>query len=448
MDVKDATYHTKIDPSGIDMSGNGNNIILDVESGRVGIGTNAPDDKLEVVGAIRICSTLPTYSSRYTQFGGPAEYEPWHWDTHGVGCYINHHSGQNVHLCSSGAGKVGIGTTTPQSLLNIKCADTNNGTHSGQWNGSSGLTLARSNDNFRWEFVNGRDNDLMIRNINDNGNIYRDNVLVLDDNGNVGIGTNTPVVPLDVFSRYIGIAGNSAAGTYIGPGGVIAPESTLHDESITIRSEYGILAGTYLFVKSDNRIKTDISLVDDDHALQQVNALESREYHYIDPKRRKTTKTIGFIAQEVKEVVPNAVNILTDWLPDEMRVITTPQWDANVLTIVDLDMLVENLTGKCRFYVSNDPSGNDEIKVEIESEKDASGNKTNQFKFEQQYTNVFFYGKEVNDFHTIDKAQIFALHHSAIQELSRRNDALVAENAQLKTRMETLEAAVIVLQNK
>ena len=30
--------------------------------------------------------------------------------------------------------------------------------------------------------------------------------------------------------------------------------------------------------------------------------------------------------------------------------------------------------------------------------------------------------KKSTDFHTIDKNQIFALHHSAIQELSRRND--------------------------
>ena len=77
------------------------------------------------------------------------------------------------------------------------------------------------------------------------------------------------------------------------------------------------------------------------------------------------------------------------------------------------------------------------------------------FKSFCKWNNVFFYGKEVNDFHTLDKAQIFSLHHSAIQELSRKNDKLQDENTTLKTqnediikRLETLEQALINLQNQ
>ena len=33
---------------------------------------------------------------------------------------------------------------------------------------------------------------------------------------------------------------------------------------------------------------------------------------------------------------------------------------------------------------------------------------------------LFLIGKEVNDFHSLDKNMIFALHHSAIQELSKK----------------------------
>ena len=86
-------------------------------------------------------------------------------------------------------------------------------------------------------------------------------------------------------------------------------------------------------------------------------------------------------------------------------------------------------TGKAKFYVSNDPSGNDEVCKEVEiKEVDDSTPLFPKTKFvaefDQSWNNVFFYGKEVSDFHTIDKNQIFALHHSAIQELSRRNDNL------------------------
>ena len=52
---------------------------------------------------------------------------------------------------------------------------------------------------------------------------------------------------------------------------------------------------------------------------------------------------------------------------------------------------------------------------------------------------MFFYGKEVDDFHTLDKAQIFALHHSAIQELSRLNDAKSQQITDLKEKLQGLE---------
>ena len=115
-------------------------------------------------------------------------------------------------------------------------------------------------------------------------------------------------------------------------------------------------------------------------------------------------------------------------------------------------------TGKALFYVSNDPSGNDEVCKEVEiKEVDGSTPLFTKTKFvaefDQSWNNVFFYGKEVNDFHTIDKAQIFALHHSAIQELSRRNDTLQEENeiktnkiASLESRIDAMESAFLAMQ--
>ena len=115
-------------------------------------------------------------------------------------------------------------------------------------------------------------------------------------------------------------------------------------------------------------------------------------------------------------------------------------------------------TGKAKFYVSNDPSGNDEVCKEVGiKEVDDSTPLFPKTKFvaefDQSWNNVFFYGKEVSDFHTIDKNQIFALHHSAIQELSRRNDNLQEEYniktnkiASLESRVEALEEAILAMQ--
>ena len=55
------------------------------------------------------------------------------------------------------------------------------------------------------------------------------------------------------------------------------------------------------------------------------------------------------------------------------------------------------------------------------------------------------YGKEVNDFHVLDKNQIFALHQSAFQELSESNrlkdeiTTLKNLNTNILNRLEKLE---------
>ena len=213
-------------------------------------------------------------------------------------------------------------------------------------------------------------------------------------------------------------------------------------------SYYGFIWG------SDKRIKNDIVEVNDSRALDMINKIESKEYHYTDPLRRKEMKTIGFIAQEVKEVFPNAVSLQQEYIPDELRVIENPVWTINdsgnnILTIDDLD-LSDNHTGSCKFYVSNDPSGNDEVFKEIMVEDDKQS-----FIFDKKWNNVFLWGKEVNDFHSIDKNMIFALHHSAIQELSRKNDSktdrinvLEEENNDLKTKVATLELQMDIVKQK
>ena len=101
-----------------------------------------------------------------------------------------------------------------------------------------------------------------------------------------------------------------------------------------------------------------------------------------------------------------------------MRIIYNPSWTSVGnkwhLTINDID-LSSNHTGKCRFYVTNDPNGDNETEKNIKIEPD---NKS--FLFDEKWDSVFLYGKEVTDFHTLDKNQLFALHNSAIQELDRK----------------------------
>uniref|UniRef100_A0A6C0BWG2 Peptidase S74 domain-containing protein n=1 Tax=viral metagenome TaxID=1070528 RepID=A0A6C0BWG2_9ZZZZ len=377
MDLKSDDYHTKIDPSGIDMSGDGNNIILDVESGRVGIGTNDPKASLHVDNDFHIAANSGSWNAtagkglyfRYSESGGQ--------DAGYIQC-INRATEVRYPLKFSAAsftfteGDFGIGNTAPASLLHIG--------------------------------TDGDGTDQMIT--------------IAAPSGHT---SNSPLI----LGGAVSAATNSA--------GQIRCSSNLHidcpDGGGLFLNHYeqgNIFAVGSLHVSSDRRIKTNIETVDDNEALDIVNQLETKQYNYIDKTTEK--KRIGFIAQEVKAVLPDAVSLITMMVPNIyttynciIEVISNNLYKINILEWPNGE---ENSTYKLIFNkgTSDKFSINGEYKngcfeLEITTEK-----------FNINITTIFIYGKEVNDFHTIDKNQIFALHHSAIQELSRRNDTLVAEN--------------------
>jgi len=177
----------------------------------VGIGTTSPDAKLEVNGDLNIEATNDNWNTSV----GKGLYLRFYGGTVNKG-YIQSidrsNSDENFPLLfyastytfnsTSGQvaidsdGNVGIGMTDPASPLEIKCT-AGGTTHETQWTGAKGLRLTR-HDGYAWEIVNGHHNDLLFRNLAANGTVYRDNVLMLDDNGNVGIGTNSPDTKLHV----------------------------------------------------------------------------------------------------------------------------------------------------------------------------------------------------------------------------------------------------------
>ena len=75
-----------------------------------------------------------------------------------------------------------------------------------------------------------------------------------------------------------------------------------------------------------------------------------------------------------------------------------------------------------------------QIKVQYTLEGDAY------YSFEKQYDTVFVYGREIDDFHTIDKQQLFALNFSATQELDRKamaQDEKIVQQAEKIVSLET-----------
>ena len=291
--------------------------------------------------------------------------------------------------------------------------------------------------------------------------------MTIKDNGYIGIGTTQPNYPLEI-NNYNFIYGTF--GVFLGTKNIL---DTLYDDSFISSASYNNLGGTTTFanypistkmselllcrgvhIYSDERIKTDVENVPDSLALEQINKLETKYYNYKDPLQKKEQKIIGFMAQETKKVIPNAVTLIKDFIPDELRIISEPVWlnkdNKWQLVINDLDFS-NNHTGFCRFHLSNDITGN---KIETKEIKVQEDNKT--FIFDTKYEKVVLWGKEVNDFHTIDKNMIFALHHSAIQELDRKHkqevslknnkiELLEKENIEIKERLKKIEEKLSTL---
>ena len=75
----------------------------------------------------------------------------------------------------------------------------------------------------------------------------------------------------------------------------------------------------------------------------------------------------------------------------------------------------DNHTGNCRFYVK-DASDQTYILLDINVESDHKS-----FRFDKTWDRVYLWGKEVDDFHVLDKAQHLLLDHCAMRELINEN---------------------------
>ena len=158
-------------------------------------------------------------------------------------------------------------------------------------------------------------------------------------------------------------------------------------------SNYGMV------VSSDSRIKKNIETINDGSSLDIINKIELNKFDYKDPLSYLQYKKTGFVAQEVKKVLPEAVSVHKNYIPDYLQEISEKlvknennKWEVSVNDIT----FDENYTGKCKFYVSNDGNTMKEIELQVETDK-----KT--FIFDDYYEKVFLHSREVTDFHTLSQ---------------------------------------------
>ncbi len=459
-------------------------------NGNVGIGTTSPGQKLQVNGNV-ICQGklgvgttsiedhfvmeirrsgtsrigMKSDDSKYLDIGIHSDGRAFFWshdDNH-----IEFGTNNAERMVIAANGNVGIGTDSPGAKLTISHTRPTSITDStdfylgigyGEHNhhsyrligfGYLSATTSCYPAYIGWKTTNNAGStqgDLVFGTRNSTGaTTVPTERMRIKDNGHVGIGTTTPTRPLHIemttdmpnshytllfASKNRGWYGSSYQNWYSHDGGNHRPLSIYSAGGIWIGS------GAY-FASSDRRIKENIIDVSDNQALEILREIPCRYYEYKDKISRGTEKTIGFIAQEVKEKLPIAVATQTNIIPNEMRILTDISWNDTTL-YTDLS----DCSGvKYRFYISNDISG-DEIMKEV------IGNSDNSFTFDQSWNHVFCYGKEIDDFHTLDKQKLFAVNFSATQELDRQQQADKAKIAELESKNQTLENKVVTLESE
>ena len=273
----------------------------------------------------------------------------------------------------------------------------------------SGLSTSALSYTWNWDMFVASSSEANYFTIRDrmNANALR---LYINNSGFVGIG----ITSTSLLARLHVASGTSSTGTTqyrlwsFNTGAITVASTTavtnvcaIFESSIWVRN-----GGSYI-ASSDIRIKTNIKDIEDDGALQKILLIEPKTYQYIDKVERGNNIVYGFIAQQIKEIIPEAVSIQKCVIP-------------NIYSFYDCSSNIITMTSNIEKIKLNDTIS---IYEENIDKKDYTVTEIipelNQIKLNENLisSNCFVYGSIVDDFHTLDKNYIFTLNVCATQEL-------------------------------
>lgn len=274
-------------------------IIVPSNGGNVGIGTITPTHKLHVTNSI---SNVPTaYVENISNFSGIGIEGKSVGITTGIGGKFTGGAigvaGIGVSSLGGSTAKGGVFTASSTATINYGItADASSGLSA---NYAGYFTATANTTNVAGYFLAS------------NGATVFDNkaIIVPPSGGLVGIGTNNPVDQLEVAGGYVRSTGyrcrTGTAGTYPGNTYNINWNGSSSQLWIDVTN-----VGTFQFT-SDRRLKENI-LKMNENALSRVMQLKPVRFNYKNIPNTIFTGsdvvTEGFIADELQEVIPSAVN--------------------------------------------------------------------------------------------------------------------------------------------
>lgn len=251
-------------------------------------------------------------------------------------------------------------------------------------------------------------------------------LLSINPNGDLALGGNEPQgnAKLEVFGvgTYDYDVPNTAPGyQLLQPGKHYSGDGERNVGKLSILTD-GTIAAPLVVGWSDGRIKQVTGISDAGQDLSTLLQLKVSDYTMRDVIQNGTKPHKKLIAQEVKEVFPQAVSQITGVVPDIYQPATVK--DGWIILATDL-----KAGEKVRIISTEKTQLLEVLEVEADrfrvSEAPAEGG-------------VFVYGREVGDFHMLDYEAISMLNVSATQELHRQMELLQEKVRNLELAQEKL----------
>ena len=256
---------------------------------------------------------------------------------------------------------------------------------------------------------------------------------ILEINGSVGIGTYPTNADLEVVSSGNNNSFSLSNIGYLNTGGVGTGNYT---------GRFGIYTdgriGAVAFIAhSDERIKNIIGQSNGQSDLEILNRIQITDYTMKDQIKHDDKVIKKVIAQQVAKVYPQAVTSnTTEVIPDIYQKATIDEngWVSGCELSVASCQLKKG--DKVQIYFDDKKELLEVLEIKEKAFRVAT----------IRQGSVFVYGKQVNDFHTVDYEAISMLNVSATQELARKVEILEKENRQLKLQLEKVNQLEATLQ--
>ena len=232
--------------------------------------------------------------------------------------------------------------------------------------------------------------------------------------------------------------------------------------------------GTHLIYTSDQRIKTNIVSLNADKMMNVFRTIRPISFDFIDPIKNNNKKHFGFIAQEVKEVLPEGISINTDVIPNNMMKggITKPSEtdeEPHITlkpddTDITLQYLLLTTDSPLKFDTANPYSSTNVYKFKVYCGKEWAkehdiyirsdynvtddkyiyviGMKKDVYDVVMMEPTLFVYGQYVYDLHILEHDTIYTVATAALQEVDRQQQADKARIADLEAKVSEQQSLI------